>query len=157
MDIVEVAKLSGIPASTLRYYEQKGLIQSVGRRGLRRLFSPQVLDQLALIALGRAAGFSLDEIAGMLLPESQPQIDRTLLHSKADEMDRTIKKLSAIRDVLRRAAECPATHHLECSKFRQLMRIAGSGGFGLTSKKGAYQRGKRARISLTQKYIPMEL
>jgi DNA-binding transcriptional MerR regulator len=33
MDIAEVAKRSGVPASTLRFYEEKGLIASVGRRG----------------------------------------------------------------------------------------------------------------------------
>jgi len=52
MDITEVAKRSGIPASTLRFYEEKGLITSVGRRGLRRLFGANVLEQLALIAIG---------------------------------------------------------------------------------------------------------
>ena len=63
MDIAEVARRSGVPASALRYYEARGLIASVGRQGLRRVFAPKVLDELALIALGQAAGFSLDEIA----------------------------------------------------------------------------------------------
>ena len=60
MDITEVALRSGLPASTLRFYEEKGLIASIGRQGLRRVFGPGVLGRLALIALGRAAGFSLD-------------------------------------------------------------------------------------------------
>jgi DNA-binding transcriptional MerR regulator len=62
LDINEVAKKSGVPASTLRFYDEKGLIRSVGRRGLRRLFDPDVLERLALIALGQSAGFSLDEV-----------------------------------------------------------------------------------------------
>lgn len=69
LDISQVAKRSGMPASTLRFYEQSGLIASVGRRGLRRLFAPGVLERLALIGLGRAAGFSLEEIA-LMHPES---------------------------------------------------------------------------------------
>lgn len=129
MDIAEVAKLSGVPASTLRFYESKGLIHSIGRRGLRRLFAPHVLEQLALIALGRAAGFSLDEIAGMVVSEGQPQIDRELLNRKADELDRAVRKLSAVRDGLRHAAVCTAPHHMECPKFRRLMHVAASGGF----------------------------
>ena len=44
LDIAEVAQRSGIPASTLRFYEEKGLIASTGRRGLRRLFDMDVLD-----------------------------------------------------------------------------------------------------------------
>jgi DNA-binding transcriptional MerR regulator len=127
MDIVEVAKRSGVPASTLRFYDEKGLISSVGRQGLRRLFSANVLERLALIALGRAAGFSLDEIARMLGSESKPNIDRALLASKADELERTIKKLIAMRDGLRHAAVCSAPSHLECPKFRRLLGLAASG------------------------------
>ncbi len=56
LDIGEVARRSGVPASTLRYYEEKGLIASSGRHGLRRLFDAGVLERLALIGLGRAAG-----------------------------------------------------------------------------------------------------
>ena len=63
VDITEVTRRSGVPASTLRFYEEKGLIASIGRRGLRRLFDPGVLERLGLIALARAAGFTLDEIA----------------------------------------------------------------------------------------------
>jgi DNA-binding transcriptional MerR regulator len=55
MDIAAVVRRSGVPASTLRFYEEKGLIASVGRKGLRRRFDPSVLERLALIALGRAA------------------------------------------------------------------------------------------------------
>ena len=66
MEISQVAKKSGVSASTLRFYEEKGLITSIGRQGIRRVFSPNVLERLELIALGRAAGFSLEEIAGIL-------------------------------------------------------------------------------------------
>ncbi len=84
LDIAAVAQQSGVPASALRYYEEKGLIASVGRRGLRRLFDARVLERLALIALGQAAGFSLDEIAGMFTVDGRPKIDRKTLATKAD-------------------------------------------------------------------------
>jgi DNA-binding transcriptional MerR regulator len=127
MDIGEVARRSGVPASTLRFYEEKGLISSVGRRGLRRTFEPRVLERLALIALGSAAGFSLDEIARMFVPDGRPRIDRQVLAAKAQELDRTIRKLSAMRDGLRHAAACPAPTHMECPTFRRLMAAAASG------------------------------
>ena len=56
MDISDVSKCTGIPSSALRYYEQKGLIKSMREKGERRRYAPGVLDQLALIALGQAAG-----------------------------------------------------------------------------------------------------
>lgn len=127
LDIAEVAKRSGVPASTLRFYEEKRLVKSIGRRGLHRLFDHRVLERLALIALGRSAGFSLDEIARMFAPDGRPKIDRDMLEAKADELGRTIRKLSAMRNGLRHAAVCPAPSHLECPTFRRLMGLAASG------------------------------
>lgn len=135
LDITEVARRSGVPASTLRFYEEKGLIASVGRRGLRRLFEPAVLERLALIALGRAAGFSLDEIALMFAPDGQPRIDRQRLLAKAEELDRTIRELSAMRDGLRHAAACRAPSHMECPTFRRIVRAAEVGAIGARRKR----------------------
>lgn len=124
LDIAEVARRTGVPASTLRYYEEKGLIESIGRRGLRRLFEPQVLETLALIALGRTAGFALDEIAAMFAADGRPRIDRAKLAAKADELDEIIRRLGVLRDGLRHAAACPAPSHMECPKFRRIVRMA---------------------------------
>ncbi len=124
LDISEVVQRTGVPASTLRYYEEKGLIVSTGRRGLKRVFSPRVLDQLGLIALGQAAGFSLDEIGAMFAADGEPHIDRAVLLSKAETLDDTIRKLTAMRDGLRHAARCSAPSHLECPSFRRLMKVA---------------------------------
>lgn len=123
MDIAEVAKRSGMPASKLRYYEEKGLIASVGRQGLRRTFSPAVLEQLALIALGQTAGFSLDEIAQMFSADERPNIDRKMLAAKADQVDALIKRLQAMRNGLRHAVDCPAPSHMECPSFRRLLQL----------------------------------
>jgi DNA-binding transcriptional MerR regulator len=127
MDISEVARETGVPASTLRFYEEKGLITSVGRRGLRRVFTADVVERLALIALGRAAGFSLDDMVPMLGSGGRPRINRQALAAKADELDRTIRRLGAIRDSLRHASACPAPSHLECPTFRRLLQAAAVG------------------------------
>jgi len=127
LDITEVAKLAHLPTSTLRFYEEKRLIASVGRRGLHRTFDADVLDRLALIGLGRAAGFSLEEIGLVLAPKGPPRIERRLLAAKADELDATIRKLTRMRNGLRHAAACRAPSHLECPVFRRLLRFAASG------------------------------
>jgi DNA-binding transcriptional MerR regulator len=124
LDIGEVARRCGVPASTLRFYEEKGLIASVGRRGLRRQFEPGVIERLALIALGRSAGFALDEIARMFAPDGRPRIDRGMLTAKATELDATIRTLTAMRNGLRHAAACTAPSHMECPTFRRLLRAA---------------------------------
>jgi DNA-binding transcriptional MerR regulator len=148
MDISEVAQRSGVPASTLRFYEEKGLIASVGRRGLRRLFGTDVLERLALIALGRSAGFSLDEIARMFAPDGVPQIDRQALTDKAAELDRTIRKLSAMRDGLRHAAACPAPSHMDCPTFRRLLRMTAFGAMGAHVIKKSPSKKRRPKNSL---------
>lgn len=131
MDISEVARRSGVAASALRYYERKGLISPLGsgvaRQGARRRFAPQVLDRLALIALGQAAGFTLDEIRGMFTADGKTRIDRRMLVAKADELDRSIKRLKAMSEGLRHAAACRAPSHAECPSFQRLVKSAAEG------------------------------
>jgi len=127
MDISEVAGRTGVPASALRYYEKRGLIASLAPQGARRRFAPAVLDQLALVALGQAAGLSLDEVHSMLSPNGRPNIDRKLLADKASELDLKIRQLSAVRRGLRHAAACPARSHAECPTFQKLLKAAASG------------------------------
>ena len=135
MDIADVARRSGLSASALRFYEQKGLITSIGRRGLRRLFDPGVLQRLALIKLWRTAGFSLQEVSRMFAQDGQPRVDRQILETKATELDRTIGELSTVRDSLRHAVACSAPSHMECPTFRLLLNAAMSGSIGVPKKK----------------------
>ncbi len=135
MDIAEVAKRSGIPASALRYYEERGLIASTGRDGLRRTFAARVLDQLSLIALGQAAGFSLQEIRGMFSADGRANINRATLKGRADEIEGTIKRLQALSNGLRHAAVCPAPNHSECPTFKRLLRAVGAGKLAPRAKK----------------------
>ena len=142
MDITEVAQRSGLTASTLRFYEEKGLIASIGRRGLHRVFDPKVLERLALIALGRSAGFSLAEIALMFAPDGRPRIDRQMLAAKAEELDRTIRELTEMRDGLRHAAACRAPSHMQCPTFRRILQAAASGAMGARGRKSRVDSNK---------------
>jgi DNA-binding transcriptional MerR regulator len=142
LDIGEVAGQCGLPTSTLRFYEEKGLIKSIGRRGLRRVFPAGVVERLALIALGRSAGFSLEEIAAMFTPDGRLRVDRQKLAVKAKEIDETIRQLTAIRDGLRHAAACKAPSHMECPKFRRIVQAVVTGAIGVRRKR---ESGARAR------------
>jgi DNA-binding transcriptional MerR regulator len=140
LDIAEVAAQTGVPASALRYYEDKGLIRSVGRRGLRRVFPADVIERLALIALGRAAGFSLEEMAGMFTRDGRLKIDRDKLAAKAKELDATIRQLTAMRDGLEHAVACRAPSHMECPKFRRIVQAAAAGALGSRPKRAPGRR-----------------
>ena len=127
MDISEVAKKAKVATSTLRFYEEKGLIRSIGRQGLRRQYAKQVLDQLALIALGQAAGFSLNEIATMFGQDGQPELDRKMLNDKAEQIEQMARRLHFISEGLRHAAVCPAENHMQCSTFQNFLTAAIAG------------------------------
>jgi hypothetical protein len=83
---------------------------------LRRVFDPDVLERLELIA-----------IALMFAPDGRLRIDRQMLAAKAEELDGTIRKLTELRDGLRHAAVCPEPSHMECPNFRRVLRAAASG------------------------------
>lgn len=148
LDIGTVARRSGLTVSTLRFYEARGLIASNGRRGLRRQFPASVLERLALVALGRAAGFPLDQIGAMFAPDGRPRIDRRQLAARADALDGTIRQLEALRNGLRHAARCPARSHMECPTFRRLLRVAAAGKLRPAEKPDAGVRPRRASGSL---------
>lgn len=123
LDIAEVADRTGLPASTLRYYEELRLVESVARHGLRRQYEPGVLQRLALITMARSAGFSLGEIAGMFSPAGKPEIPREELHLRAERLEDKAREMVALASIMRHVADCPAPSHLECPTFQKLLRI----------------------------------
>ena len=102
MKIGELAERSGIPASTIRYYEKEGLLPKV-QRGTNgyRLYQANALDRLDLIQLGQKLGFSLDTIRSIAALHGTALKDALLgqLDARLQEIDR----LQAILDEQRRS------------------------------------------------------
>lgn len=65
LSIGEVARQSGFPASTLRYYESVGLLPAPKRVGGQRRYDPEVLYLLHAIEIAKRAGFTVDELIAM--------------------------------------------------------------------------------------------
>ncbi|MDF3837721.1 MerR family transcriptional regulator [Cupriavidus basilensis] len=120
----EVARRTGLPSATVRFYEKKGLITATRSAGERRRFASGVLDQLALIAPWQAGGLSLAEIRAMPPSDGAPRVDGEVLLAKADNIDATIKRLRTMSQGLRHAAECPAANHAQCPTFQRLLKAA---------------------------------
>jgi MerR family transcriptional regulator, copper efflux regulator len=107
MLIGEVAERSGVPAKTLRYYEDIGLLDRPARAlsGYRD-FDEAVLDRLTFIRSAQAAGLSLGEIRGIVAMRDNGETPcghvLELLRARASEIDRTIRQLRTLRTDLQR-------------------------------------------------------
>jgi DNA-binding transcriptional MerR regulator len=117
LDIGEVRIRSGLPVSTLHFYERNGLIASSGRSGLRRQYEPEVLERLAVIVLCRQVGFRLDEIAALLATGGQAPW-KELARSKLEEIGVQIRSLDRMQEGLVHALDCPSDNVLRCEHFR---------------------------------------
>jgi hypothetical protein len=63
----------------------------------------------------------------MFASDGKPRIDRQMLAAKADEIDKKVRELTAMRDGLRHAVACKAPSHMECPTFRRLLSAASQG------------------------------
>ncbi|MEE2525405.1 MerR family DNA-binding transcriptional regulator [Hyphobacterium sp. HN65] len=108
--IRDLASEFGVTARTLRFYEQKGLLNP-GRKGASRVYSLADRARLVLILRGKRVGFSLDEIREMLDLEAITTRDPSALsdtlerfneriaalHSQREDIDAAIEELEAGR------------------------------------------------------------
>ena len=96
MKIGELAKLTNIPASTIRFYESKGLLAPTTRSANGyRLYTQQNLEKLQLIKFSQSLGFSLNEIP--LLRNENDELNHTViierLEKKQKEADILIEQM----------------------------------------------------------------
>ena len=119
MKIGEVARRSGIPASTLRYYEGKGLIPKPGRAGGQRVYTESVLDKLKIIRVAKAAGFSVSEIRHLLHGFSQKTPPskrwRVLAEKKLREVDELRAQLLCMKLILDTVLTCDCPSFDDCA------------------------------------------
>ena len=115
MTIGEVAELAEVATSTLRYYEDIGLIQPHRRENGRRRYLPDILSILALIQLGKDANFTLDEIKELVhdFPADVPVSERwrIIAERKLLEIEAVIREAQATRDLLAESLECSFLHY----------------------------------------------
>jgi MerR family copper efflux transcriptional regulator len=100
-----IAKESGIPIKTIRYYEELGLLESSGRtEGGFRLFANNVINRLSFIKRSQSLGLSLSEIKEFLSIHDQGELPcvhvKVKLQDKIAEVDRQIQQLLTLRSDL---------------------------------------------------------
>jgi MerR family transcriptional regulator, redox-sensitive transcriptional activator SoxR len=110
MMIGQVAKESGLAASTIRFYEQAGVLPKPIRVGGRRQYDPSILERLAVLERAKACGFSLAETRQLFygFREGTPPSERwrTLARRKIAELDELMVKIAATRELLQHPCAC---------------------------------------------------
>ena len=114
MSIGEVAEIAEVATSTLRYYEEIGLIAPPKRVNGRRRFTPAILPILALIQLAKDANFTLDEIKELLydFPAETPVSERwqTIAQRKIKEVEQMIREAESTKALLEESLNCLHLH-----------------------------------------------
>jgi MerR family transcriptional regulator, copper efflux regulator len=106
--INEVARRLGIRASTIRYYEQRGLVEPVSRHSGRRWYGTSELRRLAIIRYWQESGLmSLDDIVEILAGPESANEWRTLIDDQMGRLRERIERMEAAKAFL----EHVALHH----------------------------------------------
>jgi len=118
LTIGELAERGGVRTSTLRYYEDEGLLHPAGRESGQRRYDESAVEALTVIRFCRELGFSLDEIRTLL---SGPRTTRkrkqwtSLVDGKLAELDESIARAKAMKKILRASRDCDCVDLEQCA------------------------------------------
>jgi MerR family transcriptional regulator, redox-sensitive transcriptional activator SoxR len=121
LTIGELAARSGLPTSTLRYYDRIGLIPATSRSGGQRRYDPKVLQRVRAVTLCQRSGFTLEEI-GRLLDGGRPW--QALARRKIEELQGRIAELERTTALLHSALECGCRSLETCGRTAHLAALA---------------------------------
>ncbi|MFW5833735.1 MAG: Cu(I)-responsive transcriptional regulator [Pseudomonadota bacterium] len=131
MNIGEAAKRSGLPAKTIRFYEQIGLIAPSRRQDNNyRDYDEQDVHRLRFVASARALGFGVEqcrELLALYADRARASADvKALALRHIAEIDARIAELEAMKATLRTLAErCQGDERPDCPILEGLARSAG--------------------------------
>jgi DNA-binding transcriptional MerR regulator len=121
MTIGAIAARAGRRPSSIRYYEQIGLLPQPDRVSGRRVYGPDTVRTLAVIETGQRAGLTLDEIRDLLsAPDGgQAAVERLreVAVRKLPEVRELIERTEIVRDWLEAAARCECPTLEDCPLF----------------------------------------
>lgn len=104
--IGSVAKESGLPIKTIRYYDELGLLKTLGRtEGNYRLFNSDVFSRLRFIKRAQGLGLSLLEIKEFLEVHDQGDLPcdhiKVKLEDKLSQIEQQIQQLQILKQELK--------------------------------------------------------
>jgi Cu(I)-responsive transcriptional regulator len=127
MNISEVARETGLPPKTIRYYEEIGLIKPLRDTNGYRMFRVSDVHKLAFLGRARALGFSIEDCRRLLaLYEDQCRASadvKALAEEHLAEIDGKIAQLRSMQATLRELVEeCAGDRRPDCPILRDLAK-----------------------------------
>lgn len=128
LTIGELAYRTGVATSTLRYWEEFGLLSAPARVSGRRRYPQSAVELVGVILILRDAGFTLSELTAFIASRSLADGWRESAQRKLTELDQRIADAQAAHTALTHALACPYENILECPNFTSVIaaRLAGS-------------------------------
>ena len=115
MSIGELAERTGVPTSTLRYYDELGLVPPAERASGRRRYAASAVRDVGAIVFFREIGFSLAEIGRFVRGERPDR--QELIDQKLAELAEQQHRIEVARTALEHGRKCPAGEPMRCSRF----------------------------------------
>ena len=118
MNIGDVSRRLGMPASTIRYYEKEGLIERQSRVSGRRKFNDRALVGLQFVQLAQAAGFTIAEIKSLLESHrhdpSPAGLWKPFVERKQTSIKQQIEDLQQMDRILDQLTQCKCSTVEQC-------------------------------------------
>jgi len=115
--IGQAARMLGMNASALRYYEERGLVRPAGRRQGRRVYGREELRRLVFLHSAQRLGIPLDTAGAVL--EAPGEQWRATVRERIEDLEELIERARTAQEFLRHANECSAEHPVRECPFLQ--------------------------------------
>lgn len=122
LTIGQLAELTGVATSALRYWERVGLVRPSARVSGQRRYEPAAVGLVGVVLFLRDVGFSLDEIHELFRAwERDPTAWRELTRRKLADLDAQLGRLQEARLALAHSLECEHDDITQCPNFRAVI------------------------------------
>lgn len=118
LTIGQLAEASGVPTSTIRFWERRELLTPTARVGGQRRYAEDALSQVGVLRLCQDAGFTLAEIRVILDAGASSPAWRELVRDTMARIEENLRRLNKAHGLLSHALECPHEDITRCPRFR---------------------------------------
>ena len=118
LTIGQLSTASGVPTSTIRFWERRELLRPRAREGGQRRYDEDALYHVGILRLCQDAGFTLAEIKQVIDLRSSDPGWRDLVAAKMVDVEASLRRLNKAHDLLAHAVECEYDDITLCPKFQ---------------------------------------